>query len=190
MKIGLYFGSFNPVHNGHLIIANKMLETARFDEVWFIPSPQNPFKESKDLLDFSCRMQMLEAVLNNEPYIKVIPIENKLPKPSYTIQTIKVLEKDYPNYHFDIIIGSDNLKNLHLWKEINEILKRCTFHVYHRRGENDKNEFIKKNIIFYNLPFIEISSTSIRKSIKKQKSILGEVDSKINSLIQQNRWYF
>lgn len=190
MKIGLYFGSFNPIHNGHLIIANKMYETITFDEVWFIPSPQNPFKTQEDLLDFESRLKMIRTAIEEHPHLKVNSVEEQLPKPSYTIQTIETLEKEYPAYKFHIIMGSDNLEYLHLWKRYEELLQKCTIHVYTRRNTEEKDLPAYKNVYIYHLPLIDLSSTSIRRSIKEGKSIIGEVDSKIHRLIQQNQWYF
>ncbi len=190
MKTGLYFGSFNPIHNGHLIIANKMYEAAGFDEVWFIPSPQNPFKESNNLLDFSYRYKMIETALENLKHLKVDPIEEKLPKPSYTIQTIEALEKEYPQREFHIIMGSDNLVNFHLWKKYEELLQKCHVHVYVRSSTENADLPEYEKVKVYQLPILDISSTAVRNSIKEGKSIIGEVDSKIHTLIMENQWYF
>lgn len=189
MKTGLYFGSFNPIHNGHLIIANKMYEAAGLDEVWLIPSPQNPFKESKDLLDFSHRYEMIEIVLENQKHLKVNPIEESLPKPSYTIQTIEALQNKFPEREFHIIIGSDNLENFHLWKKYEELLQKCHVHVYVRSTTANVNLPEYEKVKVYQLPILDISSTSVRKSIQAGQSIIGEVDSKVEQLIVQNRWY-
>lgn len=189
MKVGLYFGSFNPIHNGHLIIANKMRMAANLDEVWFIPSPQNPFKEEKDLLDFSARLEMIQAVLNQHPHIKVHDIEENLPKPSYTIQTMRKLSDIYPEIDFHIIIGGDNLEHLHLWKNIDELLDRYSFHVYQRVDMDKTKSTEYSNVYLYDLPLIELSSTSIRKSIRDRIDILGEVDSVVRDLIVSNQWY-
>lgn len=190
MKIGLYFGSFNPIHNGHLIIANKMYEAAGFDEVWFIPSPQNPFKAQEDLLAFESRLKMIRTAIEEHPHLKVNSVEQLLPQPSYTIQTIETLEKEFAGYNFHIIMGSDNLEYLHLWKRYEDLLQKCSVHVYIRRTTEEKDLSVYKNVYIYNLPLIELSSTSIRRSIKEGRSIIGEVDSEIHRLIQQNQWYF
>ncbi|HUH75668.1 MAG TPA: nicotinate (nicotinamide) nucleotide adenylyltransferase [Chitinophagales bacterium] len=189
MKIGLFFGSFNPIHNGHLIIANKMLEKIGFEEVWFIPSPLNPFKKSEDLLDFEFRYQMILSVIKNEKYLKVNPIENTLSKPSFTIDTIEALEKLYPDYEFEIIIGSDNLESLHLWKRYNDLLLKCPIHVYLRGSANTDNLPTLSNVYIHSLPLLDISSTSIRKSIKAGKSVIGEIDSQVAAFIHKNGWY-
>lgn len=188
-KIGLYFGSFNPVHNGHLIVANKMYEKAGFDEVWFIPSPQNPFKEQKDLLPFTYRFQMIQKVIKNHPHLKVDPIEDSLSIPSYTIQTLEALGKIYPDTEFHIIMGTDILIDFHQWKNHEKILEMTKIHVYNRTIETNQKLFHHKNIHFYSLPLLEISSTAIRTSIKSKKSVIGELDSEIWKLIQQNQWY-
>lgn len=189
MKIGLYFGSFNPIHNGHLIIANKMYDKMGLDEVWLIPSPQNPFKTSNDLLNFEFRYQMIEIAIEGHPQFKVNRIEETLSQPSYTIETMKVLDKEFPEHSFHIIIGSDNLEQLHLWKDIDILLDKYSFHVYKRSNLNIVHPFPQNQVIIYDLPLIELSSTSIRASIKMQKSIIGEVDSKVIALIDDNQWY-
>lgn len=189
MKIGLYFGSFNPIHNGHLMIANKMLEVVGFDEVWFIPSPLNPFKKSEDLLDFKGRFQMIEAVIKSEKHLKVDAIENTLSKPSYTIQTLEALEKIHTEHQFELIIGSDNLENLHLWKQSEEIIQKYPIHVYSRSGFIEHQLSSLSNVHIYSLPLLDISSTSIRNSIKTGKSVVGEIDSKIDALILKNAWF-
>lgn len=190
MKIGLYFGSFNPIHNGHLIIANKMYEKMGLDQVWFIPSPQNPFKNSNQLLDFKSRSQMIEKAIENHLHLKVNMIEEDLPKPSYTIDTMIELEKKYPQYTFYIIIGSDNLEHLDQWKSIDILLDKFSFHVYNRSTQISSHPFPQDKVIIYDLPLIELSSTSIRRSIQMGKSIIGEVDSKVIALIDENHWYF
>ena len=189
MKIGLYFGSFNPIHNGHLIIANKMYEKVGFEEIWFIPSPLNPFKKIEDLLDFEFRFQMIQSVIKSHPHFKVNPIENTLSKPSYTIQTIEALEELYPNYEFQIIMGSDNLENFHLWKNYKDIMDKCPIHVYTRSTYKTDLLSSTSKITFYEFPLLDISSTAIRKSIKMGKSVIGEIDSKVNAFIQSNGWY-
>lgn len=189
MKIGLYFGSFNPIHNGHLIIANKMYETIGFDEVWFVPSPHNPFKKVNELLDFSCRLQMIQILIEHQKHLKLNAIEDSLPKPSYTIQTIEALEEMYPKNQFHIIMGSDILETLDQWRNYQKLLEKCPIHVYYRPGTDLHSLPAYKNVKVYHLPLLEISSTSIRKSIQADKSIIGEVDSKIMHLIRTNGWY-
>jgi nicotinate-nucleotide adenylyltransferase len=189
MKIGLYFGSFNPIHNGHLIIANKMYEEVGFNEIWFIPSPLNPFKKSSELLDFEFRYQMIQSVIEKHPHLKVNPIENTLSKPSYTILTLEALEQLYTDHEFQIIMGSDNLENFHLWKRYEEINHKCMIHVYLRSNNTIKNFSSFSNVYIHHLPLIDISSTSIRNSIKSGESVVGEIDSIVNTFIQKNGWY-
>lgn len=189
MKIGLYFGSFNPIHNGHLIIANQLYEKTGVDEVWIIPSPQNPFKKTSDLLDFNHRYEMIQEVIKDTAHIKVSDIENSLSKPSFTIQTINALQQQFPEHQFEIFMGSDNLESLHLWKNYEELLQKCKMHVYVRNTSVKENLPQYQNVEIHHLPILDISSTAIRLSIKEGKSIIGEVDSKISDLIVQNRWY-
>lgn len=189
MKIGLYFGSFNPIHNGHLIIANKMHEEVGFEEVWFIPSPLNPFKKEAHLLDFEYRYQMIKSVIENHPHLKVNPIENTLSKPSFTIQTLETLEKIYSNHEFQIIMGLDNLESFHLWHRYEEIIQKYPIHVYSRSNSKTHNLSSISNVYIHHLPLLDISSTSIRKSIKAGKSVIGEIDSKVEAFIQKNGWY-
>ncbi|MCO5248521.1 MAG: nicotinate (nicotinamide) nucleotide adenylyltransferase [Chitinophagales bacterium] len=190
MKIGLFFGSFNPIHNGHLIIANKMYEAAGFDEVWFIPSPQNPFKEQKDLLPFIYRYEMIQNVIESQPHLKVDPIEDSLDIPSYTITTLEALHRLYPKNEFHIIMGTDILIDFHLWKEYEKILKTTQLHVYNRTIDEDIKKSKSDKIHYYSLPLLDISSTSIRASIHSGKSVIGELDSKVWQIIKKQKWYF
>lgn len=189
MKIGLYFGSFNPIHNGHLIIANKLYEITGVDEVWFVPSPLNPFKHSQDLLEFPHRYQMIKTVLKNVNHLKVSDIEESLSKPSFTIQTIEALEEKYPEHEFSIFMGSDNLESFHLWKKYEDLLQKCTIHVYVRNTGQQENLPQYPNVQIHLLPLLDISSTSVRKSVKEGKSIIGEVDGQIEEMIVKNGWY-
>lgn len=189
MNIGLYFGSFNPIHNGHLIIANQLYFITGVNEVWFVPSPLNPFKQSKDLLEFENRYQMIAAVIEDTPYFKVTDIENNLSKPSYTIQTIEALEQQYPQHQFQIFMGSDNLEYFHLWKQYELLLQKCVIHVYVRNIGQQDHLPQYEGVHIHRLPILDISSTSVRKSINSGKSVIGEIDSKIQQLIVQNGWY-
>ncbi|MCO5232408.1 MAG: nicotinate (nicotinamide) nucleotide adenylyltransferase [Chitinophagales bacterium] len=190
MKVGLFFGSFNPIHNGHLIIANQMYERVNFDEVWLIPSPQNPFKEQKDLLPFENRLEMIKKVIKNHAHLKVNSIENKLSLPSFTIHTLEKLQKKYGEINFHIIMGTDILTDFHHWKDHEKILQLTELHIYNRNINADKTIFKSSRIHHYQLPLLDISSTSIRKSIQDRKSVIGEIDSIVWKLIEKNQWYF
>ncbi|MCO5231765.1 MAG: nicotinate (nicotinamide) nucleotide adenylyltransferase [Chitinophagales bacterium] len=189
MKVGLFFGSFNPIHNGHLIIANKMYEAGGFEEVWFVPSPLNPFKEQKDLLPFENRLKMIKKVIKHHPHLKVNPIENELSIPSYTIHTLEYLQKEHENITFHIIMGTDILTDFHRWKDHEKILQLTELHIYNRNIDTDKKLFESGKIHHHQLPLLDISSTSIRASIKAGKSVIGEIDSKVYKQILRHQWY-
>ncbi len=170
-KIGLFFGSFNPVHNGHMIIANYILEFSDLEQIFFVISPQNPFKKKSGLLEDYHRLALVrEAIGDNDKY-HACDIEFKMPKPSYTIDTLTYLKEKYPDKKFSIIMGSDNLKNFHKWKNYNQIIENYTVIVYPRPGF--KEEDIKKtvNIKIINAPLMEISATFIRNAVKEKKNI-------------------
>lgn len=190
MKIGLYFGSFNPVHNGHLIIANYMLQYAGLDQVWFVVSPQNPFKLSSGLLNEYQRLHLVRIAVEGENAIKASDIEFSLPKPSYTIDTLTYLEEKYPKQQFCIIMGSDSLQNLEKWKSGELIMKRYPIYVYERPGfpvdEHKKNN---PNVHLTKTPMLEISASLIRKMIREGKSIRFFVPDHVNEEILKGRYY-
>lgn len=168
--VGLYFGSFNPIHNGHLIIARHMLNEGPFDEIWFVVSPQNPFKEQKDLLPQYLRLDMVKAAVEGNPQFRAMDIEFRLPLPSYTIQTLEHLLEKSSNT-FSIVMGSDNLPRLHEWKEIDKLCALTDFHVYNRMGSELKSSVPNARIIPYTAPFLDISATHIRGLLQQNKSI-------------------
>jgi nicotinate-nucleotide adenylyltransferase len=188
MKIGLYFGSFNPIHNGHLIIAQQMLNEAQLDEVWLIVSPQNPFKKENQLLDASQRLFLARTAVENIERIKVSNVEFSLPKPSYTINTLVYLSEKHPNHTFYIILGSDGYQNIENWKNGDVILKNYALLVYERPGFSFE---MKKgyNIQKIKAPFLDISSTFIRKLIKEKKSIQFLVPDSVRESIDSNQFY-
>ena len=141
MKIGLYFGSFNPIHHGHLIIANFVLQNSDLDQVWFIVSPQNPLKPSAGLLNEYHRLFLVNIAIEGENKLKASDIEFKLPRPSYTIDTLTYLQEKYPQHEFSIIMGSDSFQNLPNWKNYQQILKNFPIYVYIRSG----HESIQRN---------------------------------------------
>ena len=173
MKIGLFFGTFNPIHIGHLIIANYIVEFSDLDEVWFVVTPQSPFKIKSSLLENHHRLAMVNIAAENYPKLKASNIEFQLPQPNYTINTLIVAEEKYPSHEFSIIMGEDNLKSFHKWKNYNVILEN--YNVYYYPRISDK--VIPENLINHhkvhkvNAPIIQLSSTFIRKSIKDKKNI-------------------
>ncbi len=170
MKIGLYFGTFNPIHVGHMIIANHIAEFSDLDEVWFVVTPHNPFKKKKTLLSDHHRYQMV--IMATEDYKKLKPsnIEFNLPQPNYTINTLTYLYEKHPEHEFSLIMGEDNLKSFHKWKNPEAILQNHQIYVYPRvsQGKVESNFDKHKNIHFIDAPIVEISSTFIRKCIKQK----------------------
>ena len=170
MKIGLYFGSFNPIHTGHLIVAQQLLELAALDKVWFVLSPQNPFKKTQHLLDETKRLSLLsKAIAGNEKF-EVSDAEFTLPRPSYTIDTLAHLTKEFPEHTFCVLLGSDNLENFLHWKDYESILRDFKLIVYTRGAIDEKWEQYR-NIILFDVPYIHISATYIRHLIRAKKSI-------------------
>lgn len=173
MKIGLYFGTFNPIHIGHLAIANHMAEYSDLDKIWMVITPHNPFKKKSSLLSNHHRYRMVDIAL--EHYDNILPskIEFDLSQPNYTVNTLAVLEEKYPDYEFCLIMGEDNLKNLHKWKNYEVILERHEVYVYPRISEgNVETQFDNHPKIHHvAAPIMEISSTAIRKGIAAGKNI-------------------
>lgn len=188
MKIGLYFGSFNPVHTGHLIIANHILNQTDIDKVWFIVSPQNPFKENHTLLNEYNRFHILQTATEDDIRIKVSDIEFSLPRPSYTSITLAHLQEKYPDHQFSIIMGSDSFQNLDKWKNYEAIIKNYPIYVYIRPGFEADNR-IGAMLTILKAPLLEISATQIRQLIKDGKSIRYLVPDKAREEIEKGGYY-
>ena len=171
MRIGLFFGSFNPIHIGHMAIANYMVEFADLEQLWFVVSPQNPLKEKKTLLGQNQRLYMVNVAVEDFPKFKSSNIEFDLPKPSYTINTLAHLKEKYPNHEFSLIIGQDNLETFHKWKNYEEILKNHRLFVYPRPNSGKSQFDAHPNVIFTEAPVMDISSTFIREAIKNKKDV-------------------
>lgn len=173
-KIGLFFGSFNPIHIGHLILANYILENSDMDELWFVVSPQNPFKDKKSLLTDHNRLDMVQLAVKNYPKMRASNVEFSLPKPSYTIDTLTYLKEKYPNNSFALIMGEDNLDSLPKWKNAEKLISDYQIIVYPRtfEGEKKDSEYLQhENISMVNAPIIELSATEIRNMIKEGKNV-------------------
>src|SRR5215211_1540840 len=166
MKIGLYFGSFNPIHIGHLIIANHVLNETDVTKIWFMVSPQNPFKESHSLLNEYNRLYLVQKAVEKDDRLRAIDIEFNLPKPSYTSATLAYLQEKYPDYQFYVIMGSDSFQNLKKWKNYESITSRYTIIIYKRPGFEVVND-LKADILLLNAPLLEISATAIRELVKE-----------------------
>ena len=188
MNIGLYFGSFNPIHNGHLIIANHLANHTSLDEVWFVISPQNPFKKSSSLLNENHRFFLVQEAIAGEKKLKANKTEFTLPKPSYTIDTLTHLAEKYPQHNFKIIMGSDSFQNLPKWKNGNVIAKTYPIIIYRRVGFEIENS-LKADITVAEAPLIEISSTRIRELIKNRQSIRYLVPDIVKEEIEINNYY-
>lgn len=189
MKVGLFFGSFNPIHIGHLAIANYFTEYSDLDEFWLVLSPQNPLKKKKSLLNEYDRYKMVEIALKNDEKIKPTDIEFRLPKPSYTIDTLTYLSERNPNNEFVLIVGADNFESFHKWKNYEEILNQYQIYVYPRPnydlGEYKNHPSIKQ----INAPIMEISSSFIRKSIKEDKNVRFFLPNEVYNFIIDNNFY-
>ena len=170
MKVGLYFGSFNPIHTGHLIIANHILNETDLKKVWFMVSPQNPFKTSNSLLNEYDRFHLVQKAIEGDLRMKASDIEFSLPKPSFTVATLAYLKEKYPGHEFSIIMGSDSFQNLSKWKNPEVIVRDYPIIIYRRPGFEITNEMSAKIEIMY-APLLEISATHIRELIRHGKSI-------------------
>ncbi len=188
MKIGLYFGSFNPVHHGHLIIASHIINAEMVDEVWLVVSPQNPFKNSAVLLNENHRLHLVQLAIEGAPKLRASNIEFKLPKPSYTVNTLAYLAEKYTNHSFTIILGSDGFQNINKWHNAEVILKHYPILVYNRPGFTVTDTF-GANIKILEAPLLQISSTHIRKLIREKKSIKYLVPDSVAEEITRQYYY-
>ena len=184
--IGLFGGSFNPIHNGHVSLARQMLVQVGLDEVWLMVSPQNPLKRNMELLDDWKRFRMAAEALKHEPQIKACDYELHLPKPSYTWLTLQALRRDFPGYEFVLLIGGDNWKLFPRWYHANDILRSTKIMVYPRRGYETLDGQLPANVSILNASLLDISSTEIRERIKKGESISGMVPRSIENLVKTN----
>lgn len=183
MKIGLLFGSFNPIHIGHLIIANSMLDLATLDEVWLVVTPQNPFKINVELMDENERMKMVNLAIKDNPKLKSCAVEFDLPKPNYTIDTLLYLKKKHPENTFFLIIGEDNLVHFDKWKDYNLIFENVEVLVYPRPDTPNTPFKVHHRVHLYNCPLLDISSTLIRENLKNGKSIKYLVHNEVEKYI-------
>jgi nicotinate-nucleotide adenylyltransferase len=188
MNIGLYFGSFNPIHIGHLIIVNHVLNETSIEKVWFVVSPQNPFKENKNLLNEFDRLHLVRMATENDNRIKCSEIEFTLPKPSYTSTTLTVMSEKYPDHRFSIIMGSDSYQNLSKWKNYQTIIDNYDIYVYKRKDHEIEDKDGKKPFVLI-APLIEISASQIRENIKAGKSIRYLVPENVREEIETRKFY-
>ncbi|MBC7722746.1 MAG: nicotinate-nucleotide adenylyltransferase [Pedobacter sp.] len=189
MKIGLYFGSFNPIHIGHLIIANHVANYTDVDQVWLVVSPRNPLKLSSLLLNEYSRLHLVKIAVEDNLKIKASDVEFKLPKPSYTIDTLTYLKERYPTNSFSVIMGSDSFRNIGKWKNFEILLKNYSLIIYPRPNFPIQNEKISQNIRVLNAPLLEISATAIREAVKNNKSIRYLVSDNVCDEIENAGYY-
>ena len=188
-KIGLFFGSFNPIHIGHMIIANIMAENTDLNKVWFVVSPQNPFKPSKGLLHEFDRYDMVKAAIADHYKLEVSDVEFNLPKPSYTIHTLAYLTEKHPGKEFKVIIGEDNLENFTKWKNHDQILEQFGLYVYPRPHVTNSELMRHPNVKVIEAPLLDISATYIRSCIKNNKSIRYLVPEPVEQMIRLKHFY-
>jgi len=191
MKIGLFFGTFNPIHIGHLTIANYIVEYSDLDQVWFVVTPQSPFKTKASILDNRQRYEMVYRATKDYLNLRPCDIEFHLPQPNYTIDTLTYLKEKYPDYDFALIMGEDNLKSFHKWKNYELILKDHHIYVYPRRSEKpiaipfDNHKHIHK----VDAPLMELSSTFIRKSRKEGKNVRPMLPEQVWEYLDEMNFY-
>lgn len=188
-KIGLFFGSFNPIHIGHLIIANVMAENTDLDKVWLVVSPQNPLKPSKGLLHEFDRYDMAKAAVADHYKIEVSDVEFHLPKPSFTIHTLAYLSEKHPGKEFKVIIGQDNLESFKKWKNYEQILEQYELYVYPRPDVTNTELIRHPHVKMIDAPLLDISATYIRQCIKANKSIRYLVPESVENMIRTKNFY-
>jgi nicotinate-nucleotide adenylyltransferase len=188
-KIGLFFGSFNPIHIGHLIIANVMAENADLSKVWFVVSPQNPFKPSHGLLHEFDRYDMVKAAIGDHYKLEVSDVEFNLPKPSYTIHTLTHLTEKHPNKEFKVIIGEDNLENFEKWKNHEQILDQYGLYVYPRPHVTNSEIKRHPHVRMVEAPLLDISATYIRNCVKNNKSIRYLVPEVVEQMVHSKNFF-
>ncbi len=187
MEIGLFFGTFNPIHNGHLLIAKKAICKLKLDQVWFVLSPLSPFKENKKILDKSERAELIDIALSKEKKMYLCKEEFKMKIPNYTIDTLNFFKKKYPDFIFKLLLGEDNFLKIKFWKNYSTILKNYEIIIYPRNNSKSKSSI--NRTIKLDDELIDISSSKIRQNIKLGISIRKYVPSKINELIKDKSYY-
>ncbi len=187
MKIGLYFGSFNPIHMGHLIIAQSLFQRGRLDQVWFVVSPQNPLKKQESLAHEQDRLRMVELAIDDNYQFRASDVEFRMPRPSYTIDTLTYLSDKYPQHQFSIFLGSDNLSHFHKWKNHHAILENFPILVYPRPGEVKTLDH--PGVSYMEAPLLDISATFIRQSIQEGLSVRYLLPERVEQYITDKKLY-
>jgi len=190
LKVGLYFGSYNPIHVGHMIIANYMVEFAGIDQLWFVVSPQNPLKHKASLLKDYQRLELVQRAIGDDDRFRASNIEFNLPQPSYTVDTLAYLKDKHPTYEFTILMGADNLKSFHKWKNYETILENFGIIVYPRPGSDVSDIPLQGNIrIVQGAPLMEISASFIRKAIREGKDVRHFLPEKTWKYLDEMNFY-
>ena len=188
-KIGIYSGSFNPIHHGHVMLANYLVEFSDLDELWFVVSPQNPLKKKDELLDDDERMKLVQLAVGDDPRFRVSDIEMHLPTPSYTINTLSVLAEQYPDVKFVFICGMDSLQNLYHWREYQKILDNYELLVFPREGYDGGELLHHPSVKVLKTPILEISSTFIRQCVKEGRDVRHFMPEKAFRYMQERHFY-
>lgn len=189
MEIGLYFGTFNPIHVGHMIIANHIVENSDLKEVWFVVSPHNPFKKKSTLLDDYHRLDIVQRAVESYNHLRASDIEFHLAQPSYTSMTLVTIEEKYPMHNFALIMGEDNLVSFHKWKNHEAIINHHKIYVYPRPNVGESRFTKHKNVNIVNAPLMEIAATDIRASIKNGKNVKPLLPEGIWEYIDRQNFY-
>ena len=189
VRTGIFGGSFNPIHNGHILLAQRLKKQAGLDEVWLMVSPQNPLKESNDLLCDEKRMEMVRLALQGVDGIVASDYEMHLPKPSYTWLTLQALSRDYPDRQFVLMIGGDNWAIFHRWYHADDILQNYQVVVYPRRDEQPVDKSLPAGVTMVEAELLDVSSTEIRQRIREGRSIRKLVPPSVAAFIKQESYY-
>ena len=188
-KIGIYSGSFNPIHHGHVMLANYLVEFSDLDELWFVVTPQNPLKKKEDLLDDDERLKMVQLALGDDPRIHVSDIEMHLPTPSYTINTLTSLSEQNPDVEFVFICGMDSLQNMKNWREYQKILDNYELLVFPREGYDGGELVNYPSVTVLKTPILEISSTFIRQCVKEGRDVRHFMPEKAFAYMKEHQFY-
>ncbi len=188
-KVGIYSGSFNPIHHGHVMLANYLVEFSDLDELWFVVTPQNPLKKKEDLLDDDERLKMVQLAIGDDPRIRVSDIEMHLPTPSYTINTLTALSEQYPDIEFVFICGMDSLQNLKHWREYQKILDNYELLVFPREGYDGGDLLNYPSVTVLKTPILEISSTFIRQCVKEGRDVRHFMPEKAFLYMKEHGFY-
>lgn len=188
-RVAIFSGSFNPIHIGHLVLANYVCEADLIDELWFMVTPQNPLKETQELADDLLRLEMVKCAIQGYPKFKLCDLEFKLPRPSYTINTLQELERSYPDYEFSLLIGADNWNKFDQWKDSKLILEHFKLIIYPRMNFEVLPHSLPENVKLIHSPIIEISATELREKIKAGKDYRYFLHPTVHKFIQEHKLY-